>query len=161
MVDLSRRRLFKRNTRLETAARLPWLSEPNRFIDLCSQCGECVNACETKIIVKGDGGFPTVDFSIDECTFCYQCAQACPESLFNEQSSEAWNAKASINEHCLATQNVECRACGDMCEPMAIQFVYQVGSVAQPTIDTNQCNGCGACVAVCPTSSINVSNVTT
>ncbi|GAK87860.1 ferredoxin-type protein NapF [Vibrio ponticus] len=41
---------------------------------------------------------------------------------------------------------------------MAIQFRLEVGRVAQPNLDTTLCNGCGACVAICPTSSINVSN---
>ncbi|KII75424.1 ferredoxin-type protein NapF [Vibrio renipiscarius] len=160
MVDFSRRKFFTRKPIADAAVRLPWLLNPEQFTDLCTQCGECVKACETQIIVKGDGGFPRVDFAIDECTFCYQCAEACPESLFKEESDTPWQAKADINQQCLAKQNVECRACNDMCESMAIQFSYGVGRVALPTLDHEKCNGCGACVAVCPTSSINVSNVT-
>ncbi|EGU37494.1 nitrate reductase [Vibrio sp. N418] len=159
MVDLSRRRFFTRNVVAGTSVRLPWLTAPERFTDLCSQCGECVKACETQIIIKGDGGFPRVDFSIDECTFCYQCAQSCPETLFEPAQSEPWQAVAEISSQCLAKQNIECRACSDICEPMAIRFNYAVGQVAQPSINHEQCSGCGACVAVCPTSSINVSNV--
>ncbi|OLQ94256.1 ferredoxin-type protein NapF [Vibrio ponticus] len=158
MVDLSRRRLFTRNVVRDDAVRLPWLSSPEQFTDLCTQCGECLKACETQIIIKGDGGFPRVDFTIDECTFCYQCAEACPESLFTDQQETPWQARAAINEQCLAQQNVECRSCGEMCDSMAIQFRLEVGRVAQPNLDSNLCNGCGACVAVCPTSSINVSN---
>tara|TARA_Y100001960_G_scaffold222999_1_gene233340 strand:+ start:2699 stop:3046 length:348 start_codon:yes stop_codon:yes gene_type:complete len=114
--------------------------------------------CETKIISKGDGGFPTVDFQLDECTFCYQCADVCPEPIFLDKHEQPWNAKAAINTSCLAQQNVECRSCGDMCETMAINFKLEIGKVAQPVIELDECNGCGACVAVCPTSSINVSN---
>ncbi|OLQ90360.1 ferredoxin-type protein NapF [Vibrio panuliri] len=158
MVDLSRRRLFTRKAARNDTLRLPWLNAPARFTDQCTQCGECLKACDTQIIVKGDGGFPQVDFSIDECTFCYQCASACPEPLFAAEQNEPWQAKAVINEQCLAQQNVECRSCGEMCDSMAIQFRLEVGRVAQPTLETNQCNGCGACVSVCPTSSINVSN---
>ncbi|WP_194437728.1 ferredoxin-type protein NapF [Vibrio fluminensis] len=158
MVDLSRRRLFTRNVVQDDAVRLPWLSAPEQFTDLCTQCGECLKACETQIVVKGDGGFPKVDFTIDECTFCYQCAEACPESLFADQQETPWRAKAAISNQCLAQQNVECRSCGEMCDSMAIQFRLEVGRVAQPNLDPNLCNGCGACVAVCPTSSINVSN---
>ncbi|MCV6039462.1 ferredoxin-type protein NapF, partial [Escherichia coli] len=71
---------------------------------------------------KSDGGFPSVDFSIDECTFCYQCANVCPEPLFLAETEQPWHAKAVISDSCLAKQNVECRSCGDMCDPMAIQF---------------------------------------
>ncbi|MBA5761713.1 ferredoxin-type protein NapF [Vibrio sp. 404] len=158
MVDLSRRRLFTRKTASEDTLRLPWLNTPKFFTDLCTQCGECLKACETQIIVKGDGGFPQVDFTIDECTFCYQCADACPEPLFLSKQEAPWQAKASINEQCLAQRNVECRSCSEMCESVAIQFQLEVGRVAQPKLDTQLCNGCGACVSVCPTLSINVSN---
>ncbi|HHX8442305.1 TPA: ferredoxin-type protein NapF [Vibrio diabolicus] len=160
MVDLSRRRLFARKAHPDNTVRLPWLTKPEQFTDDCTRCGKCIEACETKIITKSDGGFPSVDFSIDECTFCYQCADACPEPLFLPKTEQPWQAKASINDSCLAKQNVECRSCGDMCDPMAIQFKLELGKVAQPNLDLDECNGCGACVSVCPTSSINVSNIT-
>lgn len=159
MVDLAKRSFFSRNKIDDTAIKLPWLANSGVFTDLCTRCGKCAENCETNIIVKGDGGFPTVDFSIDECTFCYQCAEACPEPLFLPQSQQPWNAKASISASCLAINNVECRSCGDMCETMAIKFQLQIGKVAQPKIEFDECSGCGACVSVCPTSSINVSNL--
>ncbi|PQJ70330.1 MULTISPECIES: ferredoxin-type protein NapF [Vibrio] len=160
MVDLSRRRLFARKTQLDNSLRLPWIAKPTQFTDDCTRCGKCVEACETKIIIKSDGGFPAVNFSIDECTFCYQCANVCPEPLFLAETEQPWQAKASITDSCLAKQNVECRSCGDMCDPMAIRFKLELGKVAQPNLDLDECNGCGACVSVCPTSSINVSNIT-
>ncbi len=159
MIDISRRRFFSRTRVDESAVRLPWLANPAQFTDLCTRCGKCADKCETKIITKGDGGFPSVDFNIDECTFCYQCADACPESLFLPKADAPWNAKATINDSCLAKQNVECRSCGDACETMAIRFKLEIGKVAQPNLDLDECNGCGACVSVCPTSSINVSNL--
>ncbi|UUM32586.1 ferredoxin-type protein NapF [Vibrio japonicus] len=159
MVDISKRRFFTRNQMDESTIRLPWLAEPERFIDLCTRCGKCAGNCETKIITKGDGGFPTVDFGVDECTFCYRCAEACPEPLFLSKEEKPWDAKATINGSCLANNNVECRSCGDTCDTMAITFKLEIGKVAQPNIDIDECTGCGACVSVCPTSSINVSNL--
>lgn len=159
VVDLSKRRLFSRSRIDKSALRLPWLAKPELFTDLCTRCGKCADTCETHIIKKGDGGFPSVDFNIDECTFCYRCAEACPEALFLPQTENPWQAKAAISDGCLATQNVECRSCGDSCETMAITFKLAIGQVAQPTIKLDECNGCGACVSVCPTSSINVSNL--
>ncbi|MCG9595653.1 ferredoxin-type protein NapF [Vibrio sp. Isolate25] len=159
MVDLSKRRFFSRKKLENNELHLPWLSQPGFFTDQCTRCGKCSDACETQIIVKGDGGFPQVDFSVDECTFCYQCAEVCPEPLFSSKNEQPWNVKATINESCLAKQNVDCRSCSDMCEPMAITFKLEVGKVAQPNINLDECNGCGACVSVCPTSSINVSNL--
>ncbi|MEZ8723310.1 ferredoxin-type protein NapF [Vibrio pomeroyi] len=158
MVDLSKRRLFSRRKVDSSQIRLPWIENLESFADGCTRCGKCIENCETKIIIAGDGGFPTVDFSIDECTFCYQCADVCPEPIFKPKQGEPWQAKAQISDRCLAQQNVECRSCGDMCEPMAIQFQLRAGSVALPKIKLDECSGCGACVAVCPTSAILVSN---
>lgn len=157
MVDQFRRRFFSRKQEAETHPRLPWLSGANEFTDQCTRCNKCVNECETQIIKHGSGGFPTIDFDLGECTFCYQCADVCPEPLFLSQNEMAWQAKATINKDCLASKNVECRSCGDQCETMAIQFKLAVGKVAQPELNLDECNGCGACVSVCPTSSINVS----
>ncbi|MFA0057067.1 ferredoxin-type protein NapF [Vibrio echinoideorum] len=158
MVDLSRRHLFSRRKVDSSQIRLPWINSLENFTNDCTRCGKCIENCETKIIIVGDGGFPTVDFSKDECTFCYQCADVCPEPIFKPKEETPWQAKASISDKCLAQQNVECRSCGDMCEPMAIQFQLRAGSVALPKIELDECNGCGACVAVCPTSAILVSN---
>ncbi|KJY83918.1 ferredoxin [Vibrio galatheae] len=159
MVDLSKRRLFAKQRMNDSSARLPWLVSNANFTDLCTRCGKCSEACETQIVIKGDGGFPQVDFTQGECTFCYQCADVCPEPLFKEKNELPWDAKASIQDSCLAKQNVECRSCGEMCDTNAIKFKLEIGKVAQPNIDVDECTGCGACVAVCPSSSINVSNL--
>lgn len=67
-----------------------------------------------------------------------------------------WTIRASIGEHCLALQRVECRICGDQCTVGAIKFQPRVGGVAQPVVDNARCTGCGACVAPCPTRAIGV-----
>jgi ferredoxin-type protein NapF len=159
VVDLSKRRLFSRTKIDNSSVRLPWLTNPLAFIHDCTRCGKCQENCETNIIVIGDGGFPTVDFSIDECTFCYQCAEVCPESLFKPKSEEPWQAQIVIEKECLAIRNIECRSCSEMCDAMVISFKPELGRVAQPKLDLDKCNGCGACVSVCPTSAIKVSNV--
>lgn len=156
-LNLSRRQLFTRRKTSEQPS-LPWVNE-SQFIDLCTQCGECIKQCPTQIIKRSDGGFPRVDFKQDECTFCYQCAAACPEPLFRPKTESAWNAKAHINETCLAKQNVDCRSCGDSCEPFAIKFKLAVGKVAQPQIDMADCTGCGSCVSICPTSAITIKHI--
>ncbi|MPW35883.1 ferredoxin-type protein NapF [Vibrio sp. B1Z05] len=163
MVDLSKRRLFTRRTpetRLvyETGQRLPWAKTDATFIDGCTQCGQCMQACETNIIINGSGGFPTIDFNKGECTFCQKCVEACPEDIFRSTKEVAWEITARINDTCLATQNVECRTCSDECELTAIQFTFSVGHVAQPKLDSQLCNGCGACLSVCPVTAISMTD---
>ncbi|MCE0558811.1 ferredoxin-type protein NapF [Motilimonas sp. E26] len=133
---------------------LPWLDKSRVFIDDCTRCGKCVDACETKVIVKGDGGFPTIDFSRGECTFCQQCAIACPEPLFDLSQRSPWQLSATIQETCLANQQVYCRSCSEHCDQQAISF--KPGLSATPEIDLANCSGCGACVAPCPVSAITV-----
>ena len=36
----------------------------------------------------------------------------------------------------------------------AIRFRLQLGGVAKPILDLESCNGCGACLSVCPTKAI-------
>lgn len=155
MINRSRRRIFTRQ-RLSQQQRLPWMINENDFIDGCSRCNACITACETKVIVKGDGGFPVVDFNHGECSFCYQCAQVCPEPLFHSQQLSPWTQIADINSQCIALNNVECRSCGDQCEAQAITFALQPGKVGQPIINSLDCSGCGACISGCPVAAITM-----
>nr|WP_238486310.1 ferredoxin-type protein NapF [Motilimonas eburnea] len=133
---------------------LPWRDQSVSFTDGCSRCGECISACETQIIVKGDGGFPSLDFNQGEgeCSFCKQCATVCPEPLFDLSQSEPWQLKAQIKESCLANQDVYCRSCGEQCETQAISFKPGISST--PLISLADCTGCGACLSVCPVDAI-------
>lgn len=163
MVDLSKRRLFSRRSNqnqftFETGTRLPWAKVDTEFTDACTQCGECIKSCETQIIVKGVGGFPSIDFEKGECTFCKLCVNACPEDVFLTTNEAPWQITAKINESCLANKNVECRTCADECEPQAIRFSLSVGRVAQPKLDSAVCTGCGACLSVCPVSAISMTD---
>lgn len=121
----------------------------------CSGCGECAEACPTKIIAMRDG-VPTVDFKAGECTFCGECSKRCPERVFPPQPSTAFAHHAIIADTCLALNYVDCQACRDACPTTAIRFKPQLGGPFVPTLDTDSCTGCGACVSVCPTQSITM-----
>ncbi|MGY4106416.1 ferredoxin-type protein NapF [Aeromonas encheleia] len=156
-VNLSRRGLFRgRLSAPEPEARLPWsLSWPD-FVADCTRCGDCLAACPEQILVKGDGGFPTLDFSRGECTFCTECVSACELPLFRPVTEAPWDYVAHIEAGCLAHEQVFCQRCQDSCEHNAIRFSPQLGRVPTPSIDLELCNGCGACVADCPVGSIRV-----
>lgn len=161
MIDHSKRGVFRRFSTKKrgsslTQQRLPWVNNEVDFVSQCTRCEKCITACEEQIIVKGDGGFPIVDFTKGECTFCEACATQCPEHLFDLTTTPAFAHQISINKECLAKQSVECRSCSDMCETQAIRFQLVLGSVAQPQINFDACNGCGGCVAACPTSAISM-----
>jgi ferredoxin-type protein NapF len=160
MVDLARRNLFRgKKISTPSAIRLPWVINEQHFIEACVQCGDCVTSCEENIIVKGDGGFPEIDFSKGECSFCQKCIDVCEQPLFvdkRDKNSLPWQLDIKIKSNCLAMNQVVCQSCQDSCEPEAISFEYLQSKTPQPKIELDKCNGCGACISICPQSAIEL-----
>lgn len=158
MVDAARRGfLFGRPRPVAAQPRPPWALPEAGFIEQCTRCGDCLKACPTGILVAGDGGYPTVDFSRGECTFCGDCVSACrPQALVHEEGAAPWQRVAVVAPNCLAEQRVECRICGEFCDARAIRMSPRLGACPTPEIDADKCTGCGACVAPCPARAITV-----
>jgi ferredoxin-type protein NapF len=133
---------------------MPWAVAG--FSAVCRRCDDCINACEESVLKRGDGGYPTVDFDRGGCTFCGACAQACEYVALDREIAPPWQLKASIGDGCLSARGITCRSCGDACEPRAIRFRLELGGRAIPSLDTSLCNGCGSCIATCPTHVIQI-----
>ncbi len=156
-VASSRRGFLRLGRRsVEPAQRPPWALDEARFVDRCTRCERCIEACPTQILIRMDGGFPGVDFSRGECTFCGDCVRSCePQALFRQPlDAPPWSLVAAIGADCLAARGVECRVCGEACPEGAIRFRPQRGGVARPQLDEAACTGCGACIGPCPTRAI-------
>jgi len=157
VVDLNRRGFFRGRPRPQAQIRPPWAQPEGAFIDACTRCDECLKACPQGIVISGDGGFPSIDFSRGECTFCGDCVNTCqPHALDRRDGAPPWDYRATIAPTCLPQQGVECRICGDFCESRAIRFTPRLGGVPLPSIDPVRCTGCGACVAPCPSQAIRI-----
>nr|WP_281254033.1 ferredoxin-type protein NapF [Solemya velesiana gill symbiont] len=130
------------------------------FIDKCTRCDKCLTACFDGLIVKGQGGYPQMDFTRGGCDFCSDCVAVCEPEALLRPSKEAvpWSHKASILDSCLSLNGVMCRSCGDACDKRAIRFSLQVGGKAQPVIDRDRCVGCGTCLSVCLAKAVEISN---
>jgi ferredoxin-type protein NapF len=139
--------------------RPPWSIDEQLFVECCSRCDECIKACPTKIIERGRGGFPVLDFKKGECEFCGDCLSICKTGAITRdtESTPAWDHKINISEKCITYHGVVCRSCGEFCEERVITFRPAIGGISKPELILDQCNGCGACVAVCPVSAVTVS----
>lgn len=152
---LTRRSLLKAKfSPSQETVRLPWVRDELEFTEQCTRCYDCISACEEKIIIKGDGGFPEINFNKGECTFCTECTHACSEDFFLPLEGNPWTLKAKISELCLTSQKVVCIVCREQCETEAISFIPKLGGVSQPVLDIEKCTGCGACAKPCPTNAI-------
>lgn len=139
------------------AFRPPWAVAEADFVEMCNRCGDCLPACPEKILEKGRGGFPLVNFSLGECTFCGECVKVCKsKALRQTEGEQPWALKARIAASCLALNQVVCRSCGESCPTSAIRFRVATGAVARPEIDPVACTGCGACVGPCPVAAVTI-----
>lgn len=163
-VDLHRRQLLRgRIAERGLPLRPPWSITEVAFVDRCERCDDCIDACEPGILVRGDGGFPGVDFRAGACTFCAACVDACkPQALRSDRRdpASAWSLTVQIDESCLSMRGVTCRACGDRCPVDAIRFRLQTGGRAVPELSAASCTACGACASVCPADAVRIRNLT-
>jgi ferredoxin-type protein NapF len=161
-VNLDRRSFLRgRSPKFNKAAiHPPWTRPIDEFITQCTRCSDCATACPTGIIIKGDGGYPEVDFSRGECLFCEKCIQSCKADAFihniEKTANNAWSLVTTVLPNCLSLNRVMCRACGDHCDVQAIRFQLKVGGIAEPIIQDELCTACGACLYVCPESAIQI-----
>lgn len=156
---MNRLQFLRGNWQANAPIRPPWLTDETTFLENCTMCQDCVDVCDNKIIIKGSGGYPQIDFSRGECTFCKQCAIACKENIFDLNQSPPWNLQLITHQNCLALNRVVCRSCAEQCELDAFSFKLVVGGAAIPQVNLDLCNSCGACVKACPSHSIEFKNI--
>jgi ferredoxin-type protein NapF len=137
---------------------------------LCVRCGNCVRACPTGIIQPDVAPaamtallVPTLRFDTDSCLqTCNECGQICPtgaiEALPLAEKNERKIGLARIETAgCLLAVEQECNACSLVCTRKAIVEEFSEETyTAMVHVDKARCNGCGACVSVCPPRVIKV-----
>ena len=146
--------------------RPPGAVDEMTFKGLCSRCGNCIRSCPHDIIRRdtGQNGFtgiltPVLNFDENYCREdCNRCTFVCPSgalegvTLDKKPNIRIGMVQVDMNI-CLLGEDRECSACMRWCPYNAIRYVFsEVEYMLVPVIDTEKCNGCGACEVACPTS---------
>lgn len=132
--------------------RPPWTRDA-MLRESCTGCGLCREACMPGIIELDAERRPYVDFQRGGCNYCGACAAACAEDLFDADRAP-WPLRAQVDGPCLTMPAATCGLCHAMCLADAVRFHATAAGTRVAEIDAALCNGCGACVSVCPTDAI-------
>ena len=137
----------------------------------CIRCGSCSRVCPTGIIEPAvDAGHvagllaPRLRFSGPNYCLqdCNRCGQVCPTGVIRPLPLEEKNRHvigiAAIDlSSCLLTQEVECGICVPRCPRGAIVEGFDRRTyTAAVSVVQDKCNGCGACVGICPPKVVRV-----
>jgi ferredoxin len=148
--------------------------EEGQFAGLCLRCGNCVQACPSRIIRPdtGLGGItgllaPVIRYRQKYCLEdCCACTQVCPSGAIRKLELGEKN-KYIIGEALVdgsvcfvTTGQKDCDACARACPFEAVKIYWdEERYMAYPLVNTDKCNGCGACEVVCPTGTIRAIRV--
>jgi MauM/NapG family ferredoxin protein len=150
--------------RTQPVLRPPGSIGEEHFTGVCVRCGNCAQACPSKIILpdfgtSGTAGLltPRVRFDEDYCREdCHRCGQVCPSGAITrlslaEKRRRAIGPAQVDQDICLLANGRECTACIKRCPYAAIAMQSTDGGFSSaPRVDLTRCTGCGACEALCP-----------
>lgn len=127
------------------------------FLEACTRCGDCIEACEPGAIrtapprLRSAAETPIIDPTLAPCLLCEDlpCISACePGALRAEAPSSLGTAHVQAFD-CLNRLGTTCSVCVERCPvPGAMSWAGGV-----PTVDASLCTGCGQCHYACPAPS--------
>lgn len=132
----------------------PGALQGDQFREVCLHCGKCAAACEQRAIQLDSSGYPYINGLHGWCDFNLRCVEACPTQALNwVDPGEAKIALAVIDRNrCIAWNWNGCRLCFEKCAKL--QQAVWLDADLRPYISETLCNGCGACVYICPQSAV-------
>ena len=160
--NLSRRRFLTRLTKPaeqlihstssptpRAAVRPPRALDEALFVELCTGCGACQLAC-TESVIEIANTVATLNLDYNHCTLCDYCTVACTTGALNQTQSMQIDFYPIFCDNCQNYLMDTCNLCQDSCPQQAI-FIE---ADELPIVNTEKCNGCGACRAACSVGSI-------
>jgi|GEM_PF-693592 len=134
------------------------------FLQLCTRCDACLDACPHASIILAPARFreaartPMIDVLDNPCLMCADtpCISACetgalaapdPETLAPDQVPTYKIGLALLQQYnCLAYNQSFCTICAEHCPHQGAIELNQ----GKPLIIAQNCTGCGICHSVCP-----------
>lgn len=131
--------------------RPPGATEEFEFINLCSRCGKCQEACPNSAIMSlteestlVEMGTPYLEPEETPCSFCLKCIEVCPTGALNKDNKLRIGIAEIDKTTCMAWQGVYCGNCAHYCDYQGVKIVDK-----KPVVDQEKCNGCGKCAERC------------
>lgn len=132
--------------------RPPGAVEEGMFLERCTQCGDCIDACPHDVIVslavqETPGIFP----GEAPCQLCedFPCIEACEvDALIPLRSMHEVSMGVAKVSGSMCTAGNGCNACVSKCPTAAISMDFGAFLVV---VDESLCVGCGGCQYVCGT----------
>lgn len=134
-----------------------WLRPPgavpeSEFLEECTRCGDCIDACPHQIIeklVKDDT--PAIFPEKGACQLCddLPCIAACgEEALLTLSRIDMVDMGVAVVSASRCTAGNGCNACVSNCPMDALNMDFALFSVQ---VDRERCVGCGRCQFICGT----------
>jgi len=141
------------------------------FSGACIRCGSCVRACPTGIIRQATdwrdaAGLlaPTLHFTGRNYCLqdCNRCGEVCPSGAIRhlplaEKNRQVIGIATIDHSACLLSEETECGVCVPRCPRGAIVDTFSAATyTAAVKVLRERCNGCGACVGICPPKAVKI-----
>ena len=133
--------------------RPPGAVEENLFLERCTSCNKCVEACPHDVIVKAPARFrnaagtPMLDLSSKACLMCedFACIASCEDDALLWDTGKKI-ADAVVQRHDCIADHSFCNVCVERCP---VEGAILMDGL-KPRVVQDVCTGCGVCHLVCP-----------
>jgi ferredoxin-type protein NapG len=134
-----------------------WLRPPGAvgealFLERCTRCNDCAEACPHQSIQfdRRDGS-PVIFPDEEPCRLCddFPCIAACAtEALLPVEGPPGVRMGLAVVSHRLCTAGQGCHACVPRCPTQALSMDF---AAMRLVVENGRCVGCGLCEQVCKT----------